>query len=213
MYGPAIVLGLGRHLSRKAFAFLTQTGGPSWREARGSDATLSWRRNRASFPTRSKRESNSWNPSRWRRSANDRWALRSCGYRTSSVIAGAGIEIARRPAPRVRARVLSFATGRARRGLGKKNRSLGEAMYSRAAWTSVASCSTPTALATFRFGSTGSTTTRGSVKALAGGRSNARTVPGLHDRLASRTPRNEPCFRTRSSQRYPLNPRTFASAP
>src|SRR5437773_6800222 len=39
----------------------------------------------------------------------------------------------------------------------KKNRSFGVWRYARAACTNVAICSTPTALATFRFGSTGST--------------------------------------------------------
>src|SRR5207253_7193721 len=52
-YGPAIVFGLRRHLSRKSFAFLTQTGGPSCREALGREATSSSKRNKASFPTRS----------------------------------------------------------------------------------------------------------------------------------------------------------------
>src|SRR6266550_9419012 len=92
MYGPAIVFGLRLHLSRKSFAFLTHTGGPSWREARGSDSTSSSNRNTASFPTTSKRESNTWKAFRWSSSAKDRWALRSCGYRTSSVTVGAGIE-------------------------------------------------------------------------------------------------------------------------
>src|SRR5207249_2660504 len=117
-YGPANVFGLRRHLSRKSFAFLTQTGGPSCLEA-----------------------------------------------------------------------------------LGRDDRSLGEARYSRAAWTKVASCSMPTALATLRFGSTGSTTISGSGKARAGGRSKTMTVPGRQERLLSRTPRKLPYFRIRSSQR------------
>src|SRR5436305_419188 len=86
-------------------------------------------------------------------------------------------------------------------GRGKKNRSLGEARYSRAAWTKVASCSMPTALATLRFGSTGSTTISGSGKVRAGGPSNTMTVPGRQERLLSRTPRKLAYFRMRSSQR------------
>src|SRR5205807_2719870 len=78
-YGPAIVFGLRRHLSRKSFEFLTQTGGPSCREALGREATSSSKRNKASFPTRSNRESNTWKADRWSRSANDRWAFRNCG--------------------------------------------------------------------------------------------------------------------------------------
>jgi hypothetical protein len=77
----------------------------------------------------------------------------------------------------------------------------------------VASCSADTALATFRFPSTGSTTTKGSVSGRAAGVSNSIFVPGHHDLAASRTPRNDPYFRTRSSQRYPEKPRFFASAP
>src|SRR5881398_1161592 len=54
----------------------------------------------ASLRARSKRESNTWNSCRWKRSRKARCAFRSCGYSTSSVTAGAGIEIARRPPPR-----------------------------------------------------------------------------------------------------------------
>src|SRR5207302_11341594 len=58
MYGPTIVFGLRLHLSRKSFAFLTHSGGASWREARGSDSTSRSDRNPASFPTTSKPEPN-----------------------------------------------------------------------------------------------------------------------------------------------------------
>src|SRR6059058_1478565 len=79
--GPtfAVEVGPRRHLSRKSFAFLTQTGGPSCLEALGRDATSSSKRNKASLPTRSNRESNTWKADRWSRSANDRWAFRNCG--------------------------------------------------------------------------------------------------------------------------------------
>src|SRR5438874_273504 len=78
-YGPANVFGLRRHLSRRSFEFLTQTGGPSCLEALGRDANSSSKRNKASLPTRSNRESNTWKADRWSRSANDRWAFRNCG--------------------------------------------------------------------------------------------------------------------------------------
>src|SRR6266540_3077854 len=101
MNGPASVFGLRRHLSRKSFAFLTQTGGPSCLIARGKTSTANSNRNTASFPATPKRESNTSNPFRWNRSRNDRCAFRSCGYSTSSVTAGAGMATARSPPPRI----------------------------------------------------------------------------------------------------------------
>ena len=99
------------------------------------------------------------------------------------------------------------------RGGDDKKRSVGRARYSRAAWMNVASCSVDTALATFRFPSTGSTTMKGSVNLRAAGVSNSIRVPSLHDPAAARTPRNVRCLRTKSSHKYPENPRIFASAP
>src|SRR6266487_4670048 len=79
MNGPARVFGLRRHLSRKSFAFFTQTGGPSCRRTRGRVSTANSNRNTAFLPATSKWESNTWNPFRWKRSRNARCALRSCG--------------------------------------------------------------------------------------------------------------------------------------
>src|SRR2546426_5715964 len=122
MNGPAIVFGLRCHLSRNACAFLTQTGGPSCRDTLGSAATANSKRKTASLSTRSKRESETRNSSRWNASKKARCAFRNCGYRTSSVIAGAGIEIARRPPPRCFARDRSLGTESGFTGRGKKNR-------------------------------------------------------------------------------------------
>src|SRR5437879_8626928 len=60
MYGPAIVFGLRLHLSRKSFAFLTHTGGPSWREARGGDSESRSNRKTGSFATTWRRGSRNW---------------------------------------------------------------------------------------------------------------------------------------------------------